>query len=111
MENNKVNTTSNDTSFLNDDANSGFKFKDLLFLMLRNLHWFILCAAICGLYSYYKVRNQERIYASSASIMIKTAVSGGSDTYRGSSAISAITAKKAVNRRSGSSDRIEARET
>ncbi|MDO5316803.1 MAG: polysaccharide biosynthesis tyrosine autokinase [bacterium] len=91
MENNKVNTSSNDTSFLDDDANSGFKFKDLLFLVLRNLHWFILCAAICGLYSYYKVRNQERIYASSASIMIKMAVSGGSDTYRGSSAISAIT--------------------
>lgn len=84
MENNKVNTASNDVSFLDDDANSGFKFKDLLFLVLRNLHWFILCAAICGLYAYYKVRNEERIYASSATIMIKTAVSGGSETFRGS---------------------------
>ena len=91
MDNNKVNNTSNDVSFLDDDANSGFKFKDVLFLVLRNLHWFILCAAICGLYSYYKVRNQERIYASSASIMIKTAMSGGSDTYRGSMALNTIT--------------------
>ena len=91
MDNNNLNTTSNDISFLDDDANSGFKFKDFIFLVLRNLHWFILCAAICGMYAYYKVRNQERIYASAASIMIKTTASSGSESLRGSTAISAIT--------------------
>ena len=90
MDNNQTNINPNDISFLDDDNNSGFKFKDFLFLVLRNLHWFVLCAAICGMYAYYKVRNQERIYASSASIMIKTVASGGSDS-RGSTAISAIT--------------------
>ena len=90
MDTNKTNTPSNETAFFDEDTNSGFKFKDVVFLVLRNLHWFVLCAAIGGLYAYYQVRNEERIYASSATIMIKTAASGGSETTRGSSAISAI---------------------
>ena len=90
MENNKVNTASNDVSFLDDDANSGFKFKDLLFLVLRNLHWFILCAVVGGVIAYYQVRKQERIYASSASLLIKTSSSGGAESFRGSAVMNAF---------------------
>ena len=35
-------------SFFDESANSGFKFKDLVFLVLRNLHWFLICALIGG---------------------------------------------------------------
>ena len=36
---NKINNKPDDlNSFFDDSANSGFKFKDLVFLVLRNLH-------------------------------------------------------------------------
>ena len=88
--NTNTNTSSNDNAFFDEDTNSGFKFKDVIFLVLRNLHWFVLCAAIGGLYSYYKVRNEERIYASSATVMIKNGASGGSESMRGSATINSI---------------------
>lgn len=50
-------------SFFDESANSGFKFKDLVFLILRNLPWFLIFSAIGGLIAFYKVRGQERIYA------------------------------------------------
>ena len=71
-------------TFFDEDSNSGFKFKDLVFLILHNLHWFLIGALICGTVAYFRVRSQEKIYSSHASILIKTAASGGSDTYRGS---------------------------
>ena len=77
-------------SFFDESSNSGFKFKDLVFLVLRNLHWFILCALIGGLISYYKVRKEERIYSSYASIMIKTTQSSGSESFRGSAALNGL---------------------
>ena len=90
MDNDKNNKPANEAAFFDEDANSGFKFKDVIFLILRNLHWFILCAAIGGLYAYYKVRNEERVYASSATVMVKHGASAGSESMRGSSAINEI---------------------
>lgn len=77
-------------AFFDEDTNSGFKFKDMVYLVLRNLHWFLIFAVVGGIIAYYMVRKQERIYASSASIMIKTAASGGSESFRGSSTLNAI---------------------
>lgn len=85
------NTNSNDNSFMEEDAGSSINIKDILMLVLRNLHWFILCAAICGGYSYYKVRMEERIYSSGATIMIKTGSSGGSESVRSSAMMTQIT--------------------
>ena len=82
---NKNNTPNNteDLSFL--DANpSGIQFKDILFRIIRNIHWFILCAAIGAGISYYKVKGEERLYSSSASIMLKSGASGGSESLRSS---------------------------
>ena len=80
METNKINN-SDDTSFL-DDNQGGIQFKDILFLVVHNLHWFILCAIIGAGIAYYKVKGEERVYSSSASIMLKTGNSGGSESLR-----------------------------
>ena len=78
-------------AFFDEDTNSGFKFKDIVFLVFRNLHWFIIFALIGGAVAYYKVRTQERIYASRATMLIKTSASGGSESFRGSAPINKIT--------------------
>ena len=90
--NNQLNARPYDiNAFFDEDSNSGFKFKDLVFLVLRNLHWFIICAVIGGAIAYYVVRKQERIYASSSSLLIKTTASGGSESFRGSAPLNTIT--------------------
>ena len=91
-----TNSTSNKNindvnAFFDEDTNSGFKFKDVVFLILRNLHWFIIFAMIGGVIAYYKVQKQERIYSSRASMLIKTSASGGSESFRGSAPINTIT--------------------
>ena len=50
---NKNKKPANEAAFFDEDTNSGFKFKDLVYLILRNLHWFLICALIGGLYAYY----------------------------------------------------------
>ena len=77
-------------AFFDEDTNSGFKFKDLVFLILRNLPYFLICALIGGIIAYYYVRKQDRIYASYASLMVKTSASGGSESFRGSAPINTI---------------------
>ena len=42
-------------AFFDESANSGFKFKDLVFLILHNLPWFLICASIGGLIAFYNV--------------------------------------------------------
>ena len=78
------------STFFDESANSGFKFKDVVFLVLRNLHWFLLCALVGGLIAYYKVRKEDRIYSSYASLLIKTSMSSGSESMRGSAALNAL---------------------
>ena len=89
--NNNNNLNPNDANaFFDEDTNSGFKFKDLVFLIFRNLPYFIICALIGGIIAYYYVRKQERVYSSTASLMIKTSASGGSESFRGSAPINTI---------------------
>ena len=82
MENNKQNN-SDDISFLEENS-GGIQFKDILFLVLHNLHWFILCALLGAGIAYYKVKGVEKVYSSSATIMLKTGSSGGSESLRSS---------------------------
>ena len=89
--NNNTNVNPNDVNaFFDEDTNSGFKFKDLVFLILRNLPYFIICSLIGGIIAYYYVRKQERVYESKASLIIKTSASGGSESFRGSAPINTI---------------------
>ena len=61
-----------DLSFLDDDSSSFLHVKDVLMTILRNLHWFLLCAVAGGFIAHYQVSKQDRIYASSAKIAIKS---------------------------------------
>ena len=62
----------NDLSFLEKkDANS-LSGKDIFFTILRNLHWLILCALICGAAAYYISDRANRIYESHAKIQINS---------------------------------------
>jgi len=91
IENQNKSQNPNDiNAFFDEDSNSGFKFKDMVYLILHNLHWFVLFAVAGGIIAYYMVHKQERIYSSSASILIKTAASGGSESFRGSSTLTSI---------------------
>ena len=61
-----------DLSFINRQQLSGYHVKDILFLMLRNLHWILLCAAVGAFLSYLFSSRQERIYESNAKILIRS---------------------------------------
>ena len=82
MDTNNNNNNTEDLSFLEDGNSGGMQFKDVLVLVLRNLHWFILCALICGGIAYYRVKSQEKIYSSTTSILLKPGTSGGSESFR-----------------------------
>ena len=99
MENNTPNTSTannEDLSFL-DSNESGIQLKDILFMVIRNIHWFILCAAIGAGISYYNVKGEEKLYSSSASIMLKSGVSGGSESLRTSAVLSEFTRNGVAN--------------
>ena len=95
METNKPNNTE-DLAFLEEEANSGLQFKDILFLVLRNIHWFILFAAIGGGLAYYKVKGEERVYASSTTIMLKSGNNAGTESLRSSALLNEFTSRGAT---------------
>ncbi|MBR2210278.1 MAG: polysaccharide biosynthesis tyrosine autokinase [Fibrobacter sp.] len=67
-----TNNQDNDLSFLDKkDANS-LSGKDIFFTVLRNLHWLILCALICGAIAYYRSDRQDRIYESHAKVRLNS---------------------------------------
>ena len=88
--------TNEDLSFLEDEKAGGLQFKDILFLVLHNLHWFILCALICGGLAYYNVKGKDRIYSSATSILLKTGTSGGSESFRSSALMSQVAGANGV---------------
>ena len=60
----------NDLQFL-EEKKRKVHVKDIIMLVLRNLHWLILCAAIGGVLATYLVRKQDRVYRSNATIILK----------------------------------------
>ena len=64
-----------DLSFLDDKQSVSFHIKDLVFLLLRNIHWLIAFALLGGVIANIYTRRQEKIYESSAKILIR----GGND--------------------------------
>ena len=63
--------TKTDTSFLEEKKTQKIHVKDILFTLLRNAHWLILCGAVGAIIAGYNVRHQDRVYASSARLLIK----------------------------------------
>ena len=69
-----------DTSFLEEKKTQKIHIKDILFTILRNLHWLVICGAIGAAIAGFQVRQQNRVYSSSARILIvKTSTSSNSD--------------------------------
>ena len=66
------NPESSELSFLEKkDANS-LSGKDIFFTIVRNLHWLILCALVCGAVAYYRSDRMDRIYESHAKIRLNS---------------------------------------
>ena len=65
----KVNQN-NDLSFLEKRDPNALSFKDVLFTILRNIHWLILCGAIGGAVGWYYADHADRIYESHAKIKV-----------------------------------------
>ena len=62
----------NNSSFLDNKRGPSFHIKDALFLLLRNLHWLLLFAALGAAVGIMKVKREVPTYASSAKIMIRS---------------------------------------
>ena len=59
-------------SFLDEKQSVSFHIKDLVFLLLRNIHWLLICALIGGVIANFVARRQDKVYQSHAKIMIRS---------------------------------------
>ena len=59
-------------SFLDEKQSVSFHIKDLVFLLLRNIHWLLVFALIGGLIANFVARRQDKVYQSHAKIMIRS---------------------------------------
>ena len=66
------NNPDNDLSFLEKKDANTLSGKDIFFTILRNLHWLLLCALICGGIAYYRSDRMDRIYESHAKIRLNS---------------------------------------
>ncbi len=69
---NTTNNQNNDLDFLQNKPANTVVIKDILYLVLNNLHWLILCATVGGLLATYYAKKQTKIYASSSQVLIRT---------------------------------------
>ena len=65
------NQNNSDLSFLEQEGKSKIHIKDILFLIIHNLHWLILFATIGAVIGNFYARRQVRLYESNARIIIK----------------------------------------
>ena len=77
MENNNTNTnninqTQTSLSFLDDKQSISFHIKDIVFLLLRNIHWLLIFAALGGLIANLYARQLDKSYQSNAKILIRS---------------------------------------
>ena len=79
MENNNTNTNTNNInqtqtslSFLDDKQSISFHIKDIVFLLLRNIHWLLIFAALGGLIANLYARQLDKSYQSNAKILIRS---------------------------------------
>ena len=87
-----------DTAFLDEKRGPKIHVKDVLFIVLRNLHWLVLCAAIGAFAAGYWVRHQNHVYQSSARVLIKgSSTGGGENTLREASVKSMFATRSLYN--------------
>lgn len=74
-----------DLSFLEGESATNFHIKDLLYTLLRNLHWLILFGVAGALLGNLQARRQDRVYASSANVVLRDNFGGnGTDSREAS---------------------------
>ena len=56
---------------MQEKNNNRVNLIDLFLYLLNHWYWFLLCAAICGGYAYYKYAQKPFVYRSDATIIIK----------------------------------------
>ena len=76
------NDRNNDTSFLDEKSGPKLHVKDVLFILLRNLHWLIICGAVGAFIAGYYVRHQNRVYESNARVLIKSSAATNESAVR-----------------------------
>ena len=85
-----------DTSFLDEKSGPKLHVKDVLFIILRNLHWLVLCGAVGAFIAGYWVRHQNRVYESSARVLIKGSSTGSSNNAMREASVKTMFANKAL---------------
>ena len=60
-----------DLSFLDAEPTVSFHIKDLLYTLLRNIHWLILFGTAGALIANFTARRQDRLYESNARIVLR----------------------------------------
>ena len=68
----KQSTNAADMSFLDEKQSISFRIKDIVFLLLRNIHWLIIFAVVGGAIANFMARRQDRVYQSQAKILIRS---------------------------------------
>ena len=68
-----------ETSFLEEKKTQKIHIKDILFTLLRNIHWLALCGLLGAVIAGYYVRHQNRVYESNARILIKGSSTGNNE--------------------------------
>ena len=91
------NSEQTDLSFLEESKGPKLHIKDILFTILRNLHWLILCGAIGATIAFFYVHRQNRIYESSAKIVLRGNTNNGDNTLREASVKGMFTNKPLYN--------------
>lgn len=64
----------NEQIFAEESSGDFLHIKDITITLLRNLHWFLLCAVIGAFVSWYSVHQKPRIYSSNARISIQSLI-------------------------------------
>lgn len=86
----------NNMAFLDEKKGPKIHVKDVIFIILRNLHWLMLCAAIGAFIAVYSVRHQNHVYQSSARVLIKGSSTGGSEGTLREASIKSMFATKSL---------------
>lgn len=60
-----------DLSFLDAEPSVSFHIKDLLYTLLRNIHWLVLFGTAGALIANFSARRQDRLYESNARIVLR----------------------------------------
>ena len=97
----ETNNNTSEVSFLEEEKKAPkLHVKDILFIVLRNLHWLIICGTVGAFIAGYQVRHQSQVYQSSARVLIKGATASStvnSNTIREASIRSMFNSRSLYN--------------